>query len=48
MTADQALAIITRRGLDAATNPVAQSGRGSTRLAWLGPTAPDTTTAQER
>jgi len=43
MAADQALAIIARRGLDAATNPVAQSGRGSTRLAWLGPTTPDTT-----
>jgi hypothetical protein len=40
LTAESAIAAITARGLDAATNPVAAAGQGVARLAWLGPTRP--------
>jgi hypothetical protein len=43
LSADAVVSVITTRGLDAATNPVAQSGHGATRLAWLGPAAPGRT-----
>jgi hypothetical protein len=38
LSAEDVVSIITTRGLDAATNPVAQGGQGSSRLRWLGPT----------
>ncbi len=40
LSAEAVIAVITTRGLDAATHPVAEGGRGITRLEWLGPTEP--------
>jgi len=42
LTAESAIAVISARGLDAATAPVAVGGSGITRLEWRGPTAPPT------